>query len=97
MSAASTTISSPQLQRYAAIVPSASVDPLPLALNVAPTLAEYGPPGRAIGATLVEGGGGGGGGGGVDVDVGAVISTPATSADRVPILAPGTVPPMPPL
>src|SRR5262245_36002676 len=91
-SAASTTTSSPHVHRYAAIVPSASVDALPSALSGAPTLTEYGPPGRATGGTFVEGGGS-------DVDPGSVAgnpsSTPATATFTVPIFAPGTPPPCP--
>src|SRR6185295_13420639 len=90
-SAASTTTSSPQIHRYAAIVPSASDDALPSALSGAPSATEYGPLARATGAMFVEGGGGGSDGEPGSVD-GSPISTPATAAFTVPMSAPGIVP-----
>src|SRR5689334_9758148 len=95
ISAASTTTSSPQLHRYDEIVPSESDDALPSALNVAPTLTEYGPPVRATGAALVVGVGVGVGVGVVDGLLGALISTPLVHDVTTPRSAPGTVPPCP--
>src|SRR5262245_57008533 len=86
-SAARTTISSPHSHWYEAIDPSASDDALPLTATDTPIAPEYGPPGLAIGAALVEGGGGG-------VGVEVAPSEPM-AASRAPRSAPGIDPPTP--
>ena len=93
---ACSTISSPNCQRYDAIAPSASLDAVPLTWNATPTVAAYGPPGRATGAVFDDGGGVvGGGSDGVSPDGTHGVAEGLVASYNLPRSAPGTMPPSP--